>query len=370
MDDNDEEASVQLRGELKETITRAYAEQRPILTHLNADTTWLLSIPYPAQVKRPASRCRYNVLIDPWLSGPQSDVAGWFSTQWHAIKSSVQSIAELDALLGDAESLELRASGPDTASSEKTTTRTYLDLIVVSHEFTDHCHRYVLHSHMNLTSDRLYRSTLEEADASVPVFATTKAAELIRSWSHFKTVVDMAVFQPAIDWRTTSVTPLPTWLGVSRLVSAKDALYYHSAVIVCIQRSDSEDAEAIIYTPHGVEAATFSTLGSANPPVHTLAFLHGLHDVSITLSKQLNLGAHNALKAQRLLQSKYWVGTHDEVKIGGGILAPFLRRKAHTLLDALAKESKTTAGNKVARVADTSDVFYKDLRSGESLLLR
>jgi hypothetical protein len=43
------------------------------------------------------------------------------------------------------------------------------------------------------------------------------------------------------------------------------------------------------------------------------------------LSKQLNLGAHNALKAQRMMNAKYWVETHDEIKIGGGLIALFLR---------------------------------------------
>ncbi len=61
---------------------------------------------------------------------------------------------------------------------------------------------------------------------------------------------------------------------------------------------------------------------------------------SIALSKQLNLDAHNALKAQRMLNAKYWVGTHDEVKTGGGLIASFLRRKAYSILDTLGKERR------------------------------
>lgn len=215
----------------------------------------------------------------------------------------------------------------------------------------------------------MVRSTLLEVSPHTPIFATDKAADLIRSWSHFETVIKMPVFKAKSDWRTTSMLPLPKWLGVSRLITEADALYYHSAVIMCIRVSGSENAEAVIYTPHGVQAVTFSTLKSANPSVSTLAFLHGLHDVSITLTKQLNLGAHNALKAQRLLQSKYWVGTHDEVKKGGGLLAPFLRRKAHTFLEALAQESKSTSDNGVLEKQQLADVSYVDLASGESLLL-
>jgi hypothetical protein len=41
-----------------------------------------------------------------------------------------------------------------------------------------------------------------------------------------------------------------------------------------------------------------------------------------------------------MLNAKYWVRTHDEVKIGGGLIAPFLWRKAYSVLDALGKERR------------------------------
>lgn len=233
--------------------------------------------------------------------------------------------------------------------------RSFIDAVLISHEFTDHCHP----------------ATLREVSPSVPVFATHKAAELIRSWKHFKEVRDMALFGSGTDWRMTSRVPLPSWLGIARLVTPGDALYFHSAIVICFQVSDK--AESVIYTPHGVEAATFSTLSSADPFVQNLAFLHGLHDVSIWLTKQLNLGAFNAVQAARLLQSRYWVGTHDEVKKGGGILAPFLRRKAWDLTDVWSREGSPK--DKKQRLvinrapAKSNDPAYIDLRSGESLVL-
>lgn len=78
----------------------------------------------------------------------------------------------------------------------------------------------------------------------------------------------------------------------------------------------------------------------------TLALLHGLHDVSIPWTplksgtQQLNLGAHNALKLQRQIQSRYWITTHDEVKKGGGLVGFILRRKVITLEDALDAEEE------------------------------
>jgi hypothetical protein len=111
---------------------------------------------------------------------------------------------------------------------------------------------------------------------------------------------------------------LPSWLGIARLVTPGDALYFHSAIVTCFQITDK--AESVIYTPHGVEAASFSSMHSAEPCVENLAFPHGLHDVSIWMTKQLNLGAFNAVEAARLLKSRYWIGTHDEVKKGGGLV--------------------------------------------------
>jgi hypothetical protein len=159
---------------------------------------------------------------------------------------------------------------------------------------------------------------------------------------------------------------------MSRLVTKSDALYYHSAIVICFEDTNApERAEAVIYTPHGVQAESFASMISSKPPVQTLVFLHGLHDVSIALSKQLNLGAHNALKAQRILNSHYWVGTHDEVKIGGGLIAPFLRRKAYSILDALGKERPDDRSSADMHSAtDTKNVTYVDLGSGESLLLK
>ena len=214
-------------------------------------------------------------------------------------------------------------------------------------------------------------STLQEVDHSVPVFATKKAAELIRSWNHFDKVFDIATFTSGVDWRTTSQSPLPSWIGISRLTTMSDAFFYHSAVVICFGDTDApETAQAVIYTPHGVEADSFNAMLSTKPAVHTLALLHGLHDVSIALSKQLNLGAHNALKAQRILNATYWVGTHDEVKIGGGIIAPFLRRKAYSIMDALGKERPVDPPSTGKQLAtDAKEVTYVDLGSGESLLL-
>jgi hypothetical protein len=73
-------------------------------------------------------------------------MAGWFSTQWHAIKSSVQTIAELNDLLQEVEGLASRVDSAgqkskrsQNAHSDYSQHPSYIDAVVVSHEFTDHC---------------------------------------------------------------------------------------------------------------------------------------------------------------------------------------------------------------------------------------
>jgi len=146
MHDLELNASQQLERDLETSIIQALSTCRPILTHWNADTTWSLSLAYPPNFRSSSGRLRYNILIDPWLAGPQSGVAGWFSTQWHAIKSSVQTVAELDVLLQEVEVLASRLDSAGQKSKRSRNARSncpqhpsYIDAVVVSHEFTDHC---------------------------------------------------------------------------------------------------------------------------------------------------------------------------------------------------------------------------------------
>ncbi len=176
------------------------------------------------------------------------------------------------------------------------------------------------------------------------------------------------------DWTCTSLWPQPDWLGISRLVLEGDALYLHSALVfifdIGTDTAHDEAAEAIVYTPHGIQAGHLGQVSLGTPSIRTLALLHGLDDVSIGNAKRINLGAHNGLRLQRQLKAKYWVGTHDERKKQGGILAPFLWRKIVTFEEALKSEIKEKGciSDNIG-LADMKDVSFVTLRSGESLLL-
>jgi hypothetical protein len=329
-----------------------HASHRPLLAHLNADTTWLLQLPYPAAAKPPPGRTHFNLLLDPWLQGPQSDVAWWFSTQWHVVAPGVATVAELDAALREVERRGLGSAGEAPA-------RSCIDAVVISHEFTDHCHR----------------ATLEELPPDTPVFAADVAAQLIRGWGHFSKVLTIPGLPAGVPWSRLPVGPLPEWIGIGTVTTAGDALYYHSAVLVAFDINHrpgsaaaaasveaTATAEAVVYTPHGIKSQDLVGLHSSG--LRPLALLHGLHDVRIWLAKQLNLGALNGIRAVAASGARYWVATHDEVKTGGGFIAPLLQRTQYTLRDAVAHEHE-----RLREVGRAPDYEFLELGSGDMVVL-
>ncbi|KAI1274937.1 hypothetical protein F5Y07DRAFT_371933 [Xylaria sp. FL0933] len=329
-------------------LAAAWRSPHPILTHLNADTTWLLHLPYPEGVAKPAGRSRFNVLLDPWLQGPQSDGGKWFSIQWHVVAPSVQTIKELNGLLGELE----KGVANDGAAAEEADS--YIDVVAISHEFTDHCHE----------------ATLRELPKNTPVFAPDKAAKLIRSWKHFDAVTEMPPFAAAEtkDWRAAiSCAPLPSWVGVGRVVTPGNALYYHSAVIVAWAGSAGEEANSVIYSPHGIEASDLKGVQGAG--LRTLALLHGLDDIKIWMTKQLNLGAVNGVAAARECGAKYWVATHDEVKKGGGFISLLLRRTTWSVADAVKREGEKGSVKGAQDDKQAAGYEFVELGSGDGLVL-
>lgn len=355
-------------------IQMALRIHRPILTHLNGDTTWLLQLPYPPELEyipnQPPTTRRgwYNIIIDPWLQGASSEIAPWFYRQWHGIESSVQTAQELNERFKGYDVVDAQPQ-LDTAKDKIFTEKEkrgeqFIDSIVISHEFADHCHK----------------DTLLEFSAETPVFATEKAAKLITSWNHFTAVQTIPLFTARdVDWRKTSIDPLPPWIGISRIRSKSDPINLHAALLIAFNlgvsprseyaKCDMDEGEAILYSPHGTPAEGFGLLQSAMPPVRALALLHGLDEVSIGPFQAVNLGGHNGLKAQRISQSKYWVLTHDEVRIEKGLIASFIKRKAINLEEAMRKEKEEAEGGHLPATSLGGKVTFAGLLSGESIIL-
>ncbi|KAK6431240.1 hypothetical protein LTR95_012599 [Oleoguttula sp. CCFEE 5521] len=361
--------STQLLADLRSAMTAALSSRRPVLHHLNADNSWLLQIPRPTSATRKGSRIYYNILIDPWFTGGQTDISWWFSLQFHAIPSAVQSIREVEELIWRNEAM---ARGEDENDGEQHGEGA-IDAVALSHEFTDHCHE----------------ETLKEVGKDVPIFAAKKAAKLIQGWHHFRTVVSVPVYKPGdgLDWRETSLLPLPAWIGISRLEQKSDPVGLHAALMIAfdngrrssaagqsVEHIDEEDtAEALFHTPHGISHGAIATIiQQANPSIRTIALLHGLSDVKVGETPlgpalQINLGARNGAHVQQALQARYWLATHDEVKKGSGIVAKMIKSRSMQLDAVLAEEqSKGSLSKEAAKACLAS---YEELGSGISRVL-
>jgi hypothetical protein len=99
--------------------------------------------------------------------------------------------------------------------------------------------------------------------------------------------------------------------------------------------------------------------------VEAIALLHGLHEIwnPWWLGGQLNLGGQNGIQAARNLGVRYWIGTHDEVKRGGGFVAKVLKRRiwgAEEVLEGMY-------GSHEEQVDGAKRIYHIALGSGESL---
>ena len=360
-----------------DSVEKIPNSQRPILTHLNADTSWILQLPWK---DAPVGRSRFNVLIDPWFKDVQVDFVPWFSRQWHSTRSSVQSIAELNERLSKLETHD----GPNSTLCNPNSFNghnPYIDAAVISHGYTDHCNK----------------DTLLELDSETVILADEAAANTIRSWHYFAVVQELPrLSNKTLDWMRFSTHTLPNWLAIFQIAPSLDLTNTHSAVILCfnLEREESgnpqilEQSEAIVYTPHGLPPESLQILSQASPSIKPLLLIHGMHEVSVGWFGQiseslpyhlkrylqlfyLDLGALNGLRCWQTCRAKYWVPTHDEIKLGKGLIGWFLRRNVLTLQEALTKQNE----KKARRVSDDLSpaemncLHFHELGSGSSLVL-
>jgi hypothetical protein len=104
-----------------------------IIKRLNEDSSWWWEID------------GYTVIVDPWFSASQIDLAAWFSEQFHVTPQ------------------------PKVNELPKP------DFIFISHPFTDHCNK----------------ETLLQFSDDIPVIALPSVQRKIRKWNHFKQILSL-----------------------------------------------------------------------------------------------------------------------------------------------------------------------------------
>lgn len=114
--------------------------------HLNADSSFLLVFSpkkNPTAEDLSSVNGAYSVLIDPWLSGSSIVSAEWFAVTKHVIPSAIEHLSEIEEP----------------------------DLILVSQNKPDHCHKQTL---LQL-----------RPEGKTLIAAEPRAAKAIKSWNHF-----------------------------------------------------------------------------------------------------------------------------------------------------------------------------------------
>ncbi|KAJ8607562.1 hypothetical protein MRB53_040193 [Persea americana] len=149
---------------------------------LNADTTFLLTF-YPSIDAQPA-QSRYTILFDPWLEGQSSWIHPVLQSSDHTITPTIASLADIEQ---------------------------HIDLIIVSQDKPDHCHKQTL------------CSWPKEKD--IRILASPSAARRIRDWKHFnKNSISEIPVYTATEKRLIDIEIPSGKIQIANLVSKLDGL--------------------------------------------------------------------------------------------------------------------------------------------------
>jgi hypothetical protein len=293
------------KAKLHSLLSSTTNPRRPLLTHLSADNSWLLSVPIPNNPptgntqdseQRPR-KVYFHLLLDAWLTPSNTPIPGttWFQVIHHTETPACDSIAAVIDLIADIEAV---ASG-STASNSGGNSEYQIDAVVVGHSGPDH----------------MDFDTLKQVDPSVPFFVPEMGFTTVQSWKHFDTVIQIPEFDAnsgALDWRTASSTQaphLPSWLAVWRIPGPSRPPALHWAICIVFEADGTAQPECVIQTPHGLWVDETEALKSvfldADPGVRPLALLHTTKESTYYRWGKANLGARNGVRVAETVGPRY-----------------------------------------------------------------
>lgn len=328
---------------------------------LNADTTFLFNFSPGADHSR-----GLRVLTDPWLAGDSTWLHPSFQFSSHTVAPAVTSLAEL---------------------------QDEIDLILISQDKPDHCHRETLCSWPK--------------QRPIDIFATPAAAKKIRDWKHFdaERIYELVPYNAA-DQQSLRRISGPQGAGelsIANLMSKKDLTGLHNAIAFTYKPTRSLHriaAEASLQTPPQsptllrppqdilspptlrARIRSYSSLRNiarrprtpiASPPLTPddeacISCIYTPHGVSPSLLQpyvQYHLADNNALPLTLLVHSmvqernpwfmggvvaagapggmevvrmldgrvKHWVAAHDEEKDNRGVSVKLLKTQRYGMTD-------------------------------------
>ena len=275
------------------------------IQHLNTDCTFLFAFS-PAYNTAEEDPHRFpgafTILIDPWLSGGSSILHPTFQYTKHTDKPHITSLADL---------------------------KQPIDLIIISQDKPDHCHRETLcslpkHKHVN-------------------ILATRAAAKKIKSWSFFDEA-NIHIIPPynPHDKDTLITIALPAYtstgtageLTIAHLPTKYDLTKVHDAIAITYRppstifspsapahpsTSPSAPTLSLLYTPHGISPATLNPYVNSHILPHNAlpltALIHAFsHERNPScLGGSVVRGAPGGLELLAELGGRVqtWISAHD-----------------------------------------------------------
>jgi len=207
-------------------------------TKLTDDSSWLIKT------------TDFSLVIDPWFTRSQVDGFAWFSWQER-----------------------LKTYGPFDFSSMKGLT------VLVSHPFSDHCHK----------------ETLLTFPENTVVVAESRALKKIQSWGYFEHVLPL------------ERAPF----GVEQITKPSLLNQTHHAFLLHLEGLH------VLYAPHGVRA------NDSLPQVHGLITTTTTYKLPCFLGGTVNLGLREAEKVLALTGASWVLTTHDQPKESKGLVGLF-----------------------------------------------
>lgn len=289
---------------------------RPVLTSLNGDNSWLISIPRPANDIRKLGKAFFHIVYDPWLAGTASQIMSWLISIDLTHGPATTCGADVEELVDAIEELTMTSIDlprkQQPAEKDKENRPTYnrgIDAILVGFHFSDHAHW----------------ATLATFDPRIPVIATKQAAELIRPWNHFRQVeaiYDMTECDHSWQGSEKRLNTLPEWLSVVHMPGHHE-LNFLLALIWTHADADGQTVhEAIVSSPHGVwlDQVAVQAFLFSEPSTRKLAMLHCTKDgyaagIQNTYGLSSGVALHEALGG-----CKYWITSHSSRKKYTGLL--------------------------------------------------
>ncbi|KAI9784294.1 MAG: hypothetical protein M1839_002355 [Geoglossum umbratile] len=327
------------------------------VTHINADSTFLLTFRPAASTTAPAlppspgyPHDSFSILLDPWLVGESTIISSLFSVARLSVPACISSLRDLP-------------SPPD--------------LVIISQEKPDHCNEKTLRQ-----LDPGSKSGDSTPSKTPLILAVPKAAKLIRSWKHFSParVQVLERWDPGSSKENNirclpipASSPLgrPGEVSIAFMPNKWDLSGLHNAIGITyrppstrhvlgdspitppaspllspasttpFQTSTSYTAIqdrtiSVIYAPHGVSYSVLRPYASQHlvkeAALPLTLLLHSFDRVQSPwwLGGNVSAGSPGGVEIARNLQTRCWISAHDEVKDLSGWVIPYMRTSVHT----------------------------------------